>query len=312
MNNTVLRIISAILVIGAIAVGYLAIHLSQSTPAPAPVAAKSSEPSPPLEAAAISTKPIKAGQVIVATDVAIKGMRSTAAGTYTQIQDVVGRVPVSDIPAGTVLVPSLFAADSISYLLKPGERAIGVPVDEISAVGGFIKPGDLVDVLVYMNRDADSQTNAQVVVDNVRLLTVGEATQFDAQRLDGSGAVKDAPNTLVTPVSTGVSSSLSPSSGLKEKRLGMRSAVLAVRESDMNRLMLAANVGTLRLALRPPMGSDPNSNLPQGKGARTRPAAAVLSDLAQGKRASTGVPTKYVIQEGSKEREVLNEVRAAR
>jgi len=262
-------------------------------------------------AVATATKGVKAGEMLIATDVAVKGVRGAPSNAYTQMQDVVGRVAVSDIPAGAVLMPNLFAADSISYLLKPGERAIGVPVDEISAVGGFIKPGDMVDVLAFMSKDTDGQTNAQVVVDNVRLLTVGDSTQFDAQRLDGPGtnSPKDAGNLSVASMSgTG-------SAGMKEKRIGLRSVVLAVRESELNRLMLAANAGILRLALRPPVGADPNANLGQGKGVgRQRPPAAVLSDLAQGRKAGTGTGTgtRYVIQEGSKEREVLNEVRAAR
>jgi pilus assembly protein CpaB len=311
MNNTVLRIISAILALGAVVVGYLAIHLSRSTSAPTPAATQPAEPSQPVVAVATATKGVKAGEMLIATDVAVKGVRGAPSNAYTQMQDVVGRVAVSDIPAGAVLMPNLFAADSISYLLKPGERAIGVPVDEISAVGGFIKPGDMVDVLAFMSKDTDGQTNAQVVVDNVRLLTVGDSTQFDAQRLDGPGtnSPKDAGNLSVASMSgTG-------SAGMKEKRIGLRSVVLAVRESELNRLMLAANAGILRLALRPPVGADPNANLGQGKGVgRQRPPAAVLSDLAQGRKAGTGTGTgtRYVIQEGSKEREVLNEVRAAR
>ncbi len=304
MNNTVLRIISAILALGAIAVAFFAIRLSQA-PAPVPVTQKASEPVIPVEAVATTTKPLRAGQVIVAGDVAVKRTTQAPAQAYRQVQEVVGRVPIADIPAGTTLTPSLFAADSIAYLLKPNERAVAIQVDEVASVGGFIKPGDRVDVLSFIAQTNDTQSTAQVVVDNVKLLTVGNVTQ-----LDEIEKVQSDQDSLIKPISgtTNVKSG-----NVDERRLRMRSAVVAVLERDVNKLMLAANSGLLRLALRPPVGSNPNDVLDQSRGKGltvTRPGAATLKELTLPKDGSSS--RKLVVQEGSKEREVSDETKAPR
>ncbi len=302
MNNTVLRIISAILALGAIAVAYFAIRLSQA-PAPAPIAQKASD-AVVMEAVAVTTRGLRAGQVIVAADVAVKALQHPPGQAYRQIQDVVGRVPVSDIASGTPLTPSLFAADSIAYLLKPGERAVAIQIDEIASVGGFIKPGDTVDVLSYFPQGNDNQTSAQVVLQNVKLLTVGNVSQLE--EIEKAQSSQDS---LIKPSSGGISTDIK-SSNVDERRLRMRSAVLAVRDNDVNRLMLAANAGMLRLALRPPIGSDPNASLDQSKApTANRPAVALLGDMTVRKGGST---RKYVVQTGSKEREVTDEMKAPR
>jgi pilus assembly protein CpaB len=76
---------------------------------------------------------------------------------------------------------------SLSNLLTPGMRAVAIKTDEIAGVGGFITPGDRVDVV--LTRDAGAidevKTNAQgaagstiateVVVENAKVLSVGQA-----------------------------------------------------------------------------------------------------------------------------------------
>jgi pilus assembly protein CpaB len=76
---------------------------------------------------------------------------------------------------------------TLSNLLTPGMRAVTIKTDEIAGVGGFVTPGDRVDVV--LTRDAgeieEVQKNAQgasgstitteVVVENAKVLSVGQA-----------------------------------------------------------------------------------------------------------------------------------------
>ncbi len=307
MNNKVLRIISALLALGAIAVGYFAIRLSQA-PAPTPVVIQQAPASAPMDTVAVAVHELRAGQALVAKDVAIKAMPQVPTQAYRQMQDVVGRVAISDIPAGTALTPSLFAADSIAYLLKPGERAIAIQMDELAAVGGYIKPGDTVDVLSFVTASGDVQSTALVVVDNVKLLTVGNESQLDNPDLStstGQEAPQSGKGQPVKPISAGISSDLG--SGIDQRRLHMRSAVIAVREADVNKLMLAANSGTLRLALRPPRSSDPNTSLMNDKKpAAGLPPKMILTDVAIRRPGRT----KHVVQQGTKETVVTNDNKA--
>ena len=74
--------------------------------------------------------------------------------------------------------------------------------------------------------------------------------------------------------------------------------MLAVRESDASALMLAANTGLLRLALRPKHeGTEPQD-------AAAGRLTTRVSDLSpvRAKPAATDVGSPIIIQEGSKER----------
>lgn len=295
MNNTVLRILSAILALGALAVGLFAIQLSQGPSAPpAPVAA--SQAQVPTVAVATTTRAIKAGQTILATDIAIKGMQNPPADALKEIPEIVGRLAAVDIPAGTPIVPSQFAADSIAYLLKPGERAVGIQVDEVSSVGGFLKPGEHVDVLAYVppNEQGNNRLGAAtVVIQDARLLTIGNISKLDQD------ASKPKGNT--------VNATLTKEAGLKvvaevqELRLNLKSAVLAVKESDVNRLMTATTVGQVRLALRPPPMFDANAQLGAAKD-KPKPPPLPSTTLDMTIKRPKDVPS-VVIQEGSEERE---------
>lgn len=72
----------------------------------------------------------------------------------------------------------------LSVVLTPGKRAMAVPVTSETAAGGFILPGDRVDVL--MTRDAQQSgtdgnpggkiTLAETVLQNIRVLALDQAT----------------------------------------------------------------------------------------------------------------------------------------
>lgn len=76
---------------------------------------------------------------------------------------------------------------SLSNMLAPGMRAVTVKTDEIAGVGGFVTPGDRVDVVltrdagaideVASNADgaSGSTITTEIVVENVKVLSVGQA-----------------------------------------------------------------------------------------------------------------------------------------
>jgi pilus assembly protein CpaB len=103
---------------------------------------------------------------------------------------------------------------TLSNLLSPGMRAVTIRTDEIAGVGGFVTPGDRVDVV--LTRDAGAITEVQknaegaagstitteIVVENAKVLTVGQGAdtrQTSPQivesvtiEVDGEGAQKVA------------------------------------------------------------------------------------------------------------------------
>lgn len=297
MNNTVLRLISVLLGLAAVVVAVLAFKLSQApAPAPQPVSA-SSAPAIPLTAVVVTTKAIKAGQALVAADVAVKGIQSPPAQAYTELQEVIGRVAITDIAANKPMTPAQFAADSISYLLKPGERAVAIQTDEVIGVGAFVKPGEHVDVLGYIpSPDLRHLGTADVVVQDARLLSIGDYSRLD---MDAAGKAGNAQDTLSRE------SGVKASAEVQLRRQGLKSAVIAVKEADVNRLMLAASVGQIRLALRPPRpANDPNAALLSAKDTAPKTNAPLMTVQGMTVDRSMGAARGIVIQDGAAERVV--------
>ena len=105
----------------------------------------------------------------------------------TSFDRIVGMAAIAPIPRGeqislTKLMPAREAAKtSLSMATPVGKRAITIPVDNISAVGGMIKPGDYIDLLgtapVPVQAPDGTMTTQEitlVIFQNVLVLAVGQ------------------------------------------------------------------------------------------------------------------------------------------
>jgi Flp pilus assembly protein CpaB len=72
-------------------------------------------------------------------------------GALSSVTDAIGRVPIGPMWRGQALVVQALADDAATFhtglKLRPGERAIAIPVVAVSAVGGAVTPGARVDVI---------------------------------------------------------------------------------------------------------------------------------------------------------------------
>lgn len=72
-------------------------------------------------------------------------------GALSSVRDAIGRVAITPLWQGQPLVAQALADDAATFhtglTLRPGERAIAIPVAAVGAVGGAISPGARVDVL---------------------------------------------------------------------------------------------------------------------------------------------------------------------
>ncbi|WP_202370057.1 Flp pilus assembly protein CpaB [Pseudomonas sp. MWU318] len=244
MNSRVTMGLAAVLLLGAIVVGYWGLMLSRQ---PAPVAQA------PAASAVVVEKTVAVAEdqtrqpVVVllhdvppftpltAADVAVEKLRSAPAGSLSSVEQAVGRTPWRHLSAGTWLNDESFqAGGSLARMIHSDERALTVAVDEVIGAAGQLIPGDYVDVLLYLRQDASNlQQSAQIVVPAMRVLGVGE--QYGLTN-DGQPA----------------NPALSADEKLKQdqRRIAARTVVLAVPEQLLSRMMLATQVGTLRLAVR--------------------------------------------------------------
>jgi len=244
MNSRVTMALAAILLLGAIFVGYWGLVLSRQ---PTPVAQAPIAPAVSVEnTVAIAEDQTRQPVVVLlhdvppfaaltAADVTVEKLHSAPAGSLSNVDQAIGRTPWRSLSAGTWLNDESFSAGgTLARMIRSDERALTVAVDEVIGAAGQLLPGDYVDVLLYLRQDASNpQQSAQIVLPAMRVLGVGE--QYGLTN-DGQPA---------TPA-------LSAEDKLKQdqRRLAARTVVLAVPQQLLSRLMLATQAGTLRLAVR--------------------------------------------------------------
>jgi pilus assembly protein CpaB len=105
-------------------------------------------------------------------------------------QPFLGAVVREPIAAGEPIITRKIvkAGDSgyLAVVLAPGQRAVSIPVTVDSAAGGFILPGDRVDVILTRKLDASGAAGGgnalyvtQTVLRNMKVLAIDQTTQAD-------------------------------------------------------------------------------------------------------------------------------------
>lgn len=106
----------------------------------------------------------------------------------TELAQVSGAFAGERLAAGEqVLASRLVLAGEVragmAYLISPGHRALSLAVDSVSGVGGFILPGDRVDVFVTIDvTEGEIRTvTTALVAENLRVLAAGTVTRTEEQ-----------------------------------------------------------------------------------------------------------------------------------
>jgi pilus assembly protein CpaB len=109
----------------------------------------------------------------------------------------------------------------MAAVLQPGFRAVAVEVARKDSAGGYIQPNDHVDVIVtsHQNGEGGQQVHSDIVLQDVRVLAMGDATQ-------------------------------TPAAGDHPTSTDANIAVLELSADDARTLALADGMGDISLALR--------------------------------------------------------------
>ena len=147
------------------------------------------------------------------------GLRDRAAKTAAMMigengpmQPVLGAIVREPLLAGEPVVERKIVKGGqggyMSVVLQPGNRAVAVPVNVESGAGGFILPGDRVDVLMSRKLEgssaqvgsisigsASAPVAAETVLQNVRVLAIDQQVQpaKDAKTIVGAAATLEVP-----------------------------------------------------------------------------------------------------------------------
>jgi pilus assembly protein CpaB len=104
-------------------------------------------------------------------------------GTYTDPKELVGKVLLSKLVKNEAVLSTKLASreagSGLASLLPENMRAAAVRVDDVVGVAGFIHPDDHVDVIVTMHPEQKGETTSRVILQNVRVLAVGQQLGVD-------------------------------------------------------------------------------------------------------------------------------------
>lgn len=233
MNSRLLAAFAVLLLLGAVVAGYLGYQVSTHDGAVS--TAKAKEATLPADAkgrsaVVIAARDLTAGIALREEDFYVEYLRKSPPGSYIAIKPIVGIKPWIDIKAGSVVTEAqLQPGGQLARLIRPDERAVAIGVDDVVGGGGFVSPGDYVDVLVFIRENESSgntRESAQVVLPALRVLSYG------------------------TRMSRGADTNKDEKKANNDDGRAPRTATLAVPEKFTTRLMLASNAGNLRLAVR--------------------------------------------------------------
>jgi pilus assembly protein CpaB len=149
---------------------------------------------------------------------------SVPAGAFTSIEEATkARVALRPIVAGEPILASKVSGANgratLSANLPDGQVAFAIPIDPVSGAGGFIRPGDVVDVLVTRRIPGQGATESDKMTDLV----------LESIPVLGVDLVSDPNNT--------------------QPALG-KTATLQVDSFGAQKLALAQQLGVITLALR--------------------------------------------------------------
>ena len=175
----------------------------------------------------VATQPLEFGTVLSPDNIRLQNFpaNSVPEGAFVSIEEALrdGRVALRPVvPGEPILRDKVSGADGravLSALLPEGMRAVSVPVSAVSSVSGFVRPNDLVDVILTRQIPGPGATGtdlmADVIMEGVQVLAIDQLRSEDAT----------------------------------EPTVG-NTAVLLVDLFGAQKLILAQRVGQLSLALR--------------------------------------------------------------
>jgi len=184
----------------------------------------------------VATQPLEFGAPLTTENLRMQNFpaASVPAGSFTTIEAAIngGRVALRPIvPGEPVLADKVSGADGravLSALLPDGMRAVSIPIGAVTGVSGFVRPGDIVDIILTRQIPGNGST-AQDLMNDVIMEGV-PVLAIDQQASDQATA---------------------PSVG--------RTAVVQVDQFGAQKLVLAHRLGTLTLALRNVENQEPGA-----------------------------------------------------
>ena len=177
---------------------------------------------PGVTVVAIAAIEIPFGTQIEARHVRMMEMLSGTApdDAYLKAEDAMGKVAKATILSGEVLraakVVDAGSGSTLAAVVSPNMRAVSIRVDDVVGVGGFLLPGNRVDVVA--SRERDGRAYAETILNDVKVLAVDQSASTE-----------------------------------KNEPVVVRAVTLEVTPEGAEKMMQARELGRLQLTLRNPL-----------------------------------------------------------
>jgi len=148
------------------------------------------------------SKPLEAGQSLKIEDFELIEWPASdpLQGSFTQMQDLVGRVVLYPMGKGQPILDRYLATAGsgvgLASRIPIGMRAIALRSDEVVGVAGFLLPGSHLDVLVTYRSDKSPEPTTSTVLQNAEVLAAGHQVEPDPE---GKPATVTVVTLLLTP-----------------------------------------------------------------------------------------------------------------
>jgi pilus assembly protein CpaB len=160
--------------------------------------------------------------------------RAVASGAVRSLEQLGGRVAAVDIVPGEQLLAARWLGRGETpggrqLSIPEGHQAVSIALDPTRQVSGFVTPGDRVSVVVSLSlpKGGRPQRTSRFLLQDVQVLAVGATARPDPATQDGRR----------------------PGQGRNQS---LSTVTLAVRPGDVERVVFAAENGSLYLSLLPP------------------------------------------------------------
>lgn len=133
----------------------------------------------------VATVEIEFGQMVEPQQVAVVRMPKDTVpdDAFDATEKVVGKIATFSILRGDILRGARLAehlgGSTLASLIEPDKRAISVRVDDVVGVGGFLLPGNRVDVLATWQTGNDGTAESKTILEDLRVLAVDQTASTD-------------------------------------------------------------------------------------------------------------------------------------
>ncbi|MFO7581412.1 Flp pilus assembly protein CpaB [Guyparkeria sp.] len=309
MRAISLRVVAALLILLGVGVGLFG-YLQATAPEPVEVrepGEKESEPE--LERVVVAATELPAGRELSPGDLTVASRYrkdlSGLEGRHSSPSVLFGRKTVAPVPEGEVVTEDLLASAAdgtpVGRSVSAGHKALALAIDEVEAAGGYLMPGDVVDLVWFVDHRDMPGPFSRTLVRRVKVLAFGERIEPGPESVAESSGEDSRDGEDPKQEETRLGDRFARGEQEQEQEEGeerqprARSVVLEIADDKVSEVVLAARTGRIRLAVAGSVEPDvePIASLPQ------EAEATALAKEAAGEESGGRNSTEDAEQRGS-------------